>query len=188
MNFCGKLWEQESSADRLSIYTAHRLNLQYNNELAPKGRIWISTCLVREGDRESRMYNGVYNKEQYAYMYDTLTKWLAVRIQGRSLGDTLLAKGIQKVALYGVSGLGELVYGDIRDSGVEILCFIDKNAERYKGEKNGLAVLNLKQLEQLSKDCYILVTPEFFFREIMRDLLDKGIPLERIISLSMVVG
>lgn len=134
------------------------------------------------------MYNGVYNKEQYAYLYDTLTKWLATRIQGGSLGENMLAKGIRRVALYGVSGLGELAYNDIRDTGVEILCFIDKNAERYSGEKDGLAVLKLEQLGQLPEDCYILVTPEYFFQEIMGDLLERGVHLEHIISLSMIVA
>lgn len=133
------------------------------------------------------MYNGVYNKEQYAYMYDTLVKWLTAKIQGGSLGENLLAKGIGKVALYGISGLGELVYRDVKDSGAEVVCFIDKNAGRYGVEKDGLAVLNLEQLEQVPAEAYILVTPEYFFREIMTDLSDRGIPLAHIISLSMVV-
>lgn len=133
------------------------------------------------------MYNGIYNKEQYAYMYDTLTKWLTVRIQGGGLGKAMLEKGIKKVAVYGRNGLGELAYQDIRDSGVEVICFIDKNAGRCKREKDGLAVLSLEQLGQLPKGSYILITPEYYFYEIMMDLSDRGIPLERIISLSMLV-
>lgn len=133
------------------------------------------------------MYNGVYNREQYAYVYDSLVKWLAAKIQGGSLGESLLARGIGKVALYGISGLGELVYGDIKASGVEVVCFIDKNAGRYGAEKDGLAVYGLEQLEQVPEEAYILVTPEYFFREIMTDLSDRGIALARIISLSMVV-
>ncbi len=133
------------------------------------------------------MYNGVYNTEQYAYLYDTLTKWLSGKIQGGSLGENLLAKGVEKIALYGVSGLGELAYEDVKDSRVEILCFLDKNAGRYGGEKHGLAVWGLERLDQLPEDCYILVTPEYYFRDIMEDLLAGGICLERILSLSMVV-
>lgn len=134
------------------------------------------------------MYNGVYNTEQYAYLYDTLTKWLSGKIQGGSLGENLLAKGVEKIALYGVSGLGELAYGDVKDSGVEILCFVDKNAKRYGGERYGLEVWGLERLGQLPQDCYILVTPEYYFRNIADDLLAGGISLERILSLSMVVG
>lgn len=134
------------------------------------------------------MYNGVYNKEQFAYMYDTLTKWLTIKVQGGSLGENLYARDVQKVAIYGVSGLGELVYLDIQNSEVEVICFIDKNAERYGSEKYGLAVLNLEQIGQLSEDTYVLVTPEYYFLEIMNDLLNRGISLERIISLSMAAG
>lgn len=133
------------------------------------------------------MYNGVYTVEQYAYMYDTLTKWLTGKIQGRSLGENLYEKGVKKVAVYGVNGLGEQAYGDIVDSKVEIVCMIDKNAERCGIEKYGLEVLPLAHLGELPKDCYILVTPEFYFREILADLLEGGIPIERIIALSMVV-
>lgn len=133
------------------------------------------------------MYNGVYTVEQYAYVYDTLTKWLAGKIQGRSLGESLYEKGVKKVAIYGINGLGEQAYRDIVDSKVEIVCMIDKNAERYATEKNGSEVLSLERLRELPKDCYILVTPEIYFREILKDLLEGGIPLERIIALSMVV-
>ncbi len=133
------------------------------------------------------MYNGIYNKEQYAYAYDTLIKWLAARIQGGSLGKAMMEKGVEKVAVYGINGLGELAYQDIKDSGVEVTCFIDKNPGRYGSKKDGLAVLGLEQLEQLPDNTYILVTPEYYFCEIMMDLSDRGIPLERMISLSMVV-
>lgn len=134
------------------------------------------------------MYNGIYNKEQYAYLYDTLTKWLNVRIRGGSLGENMRAKGIERVALYGVNGLGEQAYRDIKASGIEIVCFIDKNGSRCGAEKEGVPVFSLEQLEQVPEKCYILVTPEYYFREIMTDLLDRGISLERIISLSMLLG
>lgn len=133
------------------------------------------------------MYNGIYNKEQYAYVYDTLVKWLSARIQGGGLGEALLGKGAGKVAVYGVNGLGELAYQDIKASGVEIICFVDKNAGGCGLKKDGLEVLGLGQLGRLPEDSYILVTPEYYFYEIMMDLSGRGVPLERIISLSMLV-
>lgn len=133
------------------------------------------------------MYNGVYNKEQFAYLYDTLVKWVSVKVQGGSLGDNLRTRGIERVALYGVNGLGVQAYQDVTGSGVEVVCFIDKNAERCGTEQYGVPVLSLSQLDRVPENCYVLVTPEFFFREIMEDLLEGGILPERIISLSMVV-
>lgn len=134
------------------------------------------------------MYNGIYDQEQYAYMHDTLAKWLALKIQGGSLGENIRAKGIGKVALYGANSLGGLACRDIRGAGLNVLCFIDRNADRYGREKEGLEVLGLDQLGRLPQDCYILVTPEYYFREIMEDLTGRGIGLERILSLSMIAG
>lgn len=137
------------------------------------------------------MYNGVYTAEQYAYMHDTLQKWLSGHIKGESLGDRILAKGIDCIAIYGVSGLGQMAYDDIV-SRVRIVNFIDKRADKYsKGYRTSdgriVSVLSLAQLQQLPKECFVLVTPEYYFYEIMDDLSERGIPLERIISLSMVV-
>lgn len=133
------------------------------------------------------MYNGVYTIEQYAYMNDTLTKWLARKVDGAGLGDRLQELGIQKLAIYGINGIGKLVYQDIKQAKIPISCFVDKRAQNYPNGCEGLPVLGLNQLSQLDDDCYVLVTPEYYFYDILQDLLEGGIPLERIISLAMVV-
>jgi len=133
------------------------------------------------------MYNGVYTIEQYAYMNDTLTKWLQHRIAGECLGDRLMELGVTKLALYGIGGVGKLVYEDIVQTDIHICAFVDKKAERYPSGCEGFPVYGLSQLQQLEEDCYVLVTSEYYFREILDDLLKGGITLERIISLAMVV-
>lgn len=133
------------------------------------------------------MYNGVYTIEQYAYMNDTLTKWLARKVAGESLGDRLRELQVGKVALYGINGVGKLVYEDVKKSGVPIACFVDRRAQSFPDGYDGLPVLGLEGVARLDEDCYVLVTPEYFFYDIMNDLLEGGIPLERIISLAMVV-
>lgn len=133
------------------------------------------------------MYNGVYTIEQYAYMNDTLTKWLVQKVNDSSLGNRLMELGVNHLAIYGVGGVGTLVYQDIKKSEVKIHSFIDKYAKKYPTGVDELPVLSLEQLGQLDRNCYVLVTPEFFFRDILMDLLKGGIPLERIISLAMVV-
>lgn len=132
------------------------------------------------------MYNGVYTVEQYAYMHDTLMKWLKDKVAGVSLGQKLRGMGISGVAVYGANELGQMVCHDIEDS-VTISAYIDKNASRFQGMVDGKRVLDLEHLGLLPEDCSILVTPEFYFREIMEDLTERGIVMERILSLSMVV-
>lgn len=132
------------------------------------------------------MYNGVYTAEQYAYIHDTLMKWLKEKIAGGSLGQRLREMGVLDVAVYGANELGQMMCHDIENS-VTVSAYIDKNAARFQGMVNGKTVLRLDDLETLPDDCYILVTPELYFREIMEDLTARGIEMNRILSLSMVV-
>lgn len=132
------------------------------------------------------MYNGVYTAEQYAYMHDTLMKWLKEKIAGGSLGRKLREMGILDVAVYGANELGRMACHDIEGC-VTVSAYIDKNAVRFQGMVDKKPVLDLDHLELLPEDNYILVTPEFYFREIMEDLTDRGVEMNRILSLSMVV-
>lgn len=131
------------------------------------------------------MYNGIYQKEQYAYAYDTLAKWLALKIQGGSLGGYMAEKGVGRVAIYGVNGLGRQAYKDIVGSGIEIVCFLDRQAGSFCNGMDGLPVLSPQQAGQLPEGCYIMITPEYYFQEIMADLAEIGIPLGRMVSPSM---
>lgn len=133
------------------------------------------------------MYNGVYDKEQFAYLYGVLEKWLSLKIEGGSLAERLLENSINAVAIYGMRGLGEMVYRDIENSGVEVRCFIDKRAGEYPEGYHGKKVFSIAQAKENLADAFILVTPEFYFREIFQSLLGAGINMERIISLAMVL-
>ena len=133
------------------------------------------------------MYNGVYTIEQYAYMHDTLMKWLKNKINGKSLGQRLLEMDISKVAIYGANELGKMVYNDTKESGVRVECFVDKNADKYSSSEEEIPVIKPSEISLLEKESYVLITPEYYFYEILTDLREKGITQERIISLAMIV-
>lgn len=133
------------------------------------------------------MYNGVYTIEQYAYMHDTLLKWLKNKINGKSLGQKLLEMDVCKVAIYGANELGKIVYNDIKESDVWVECFVDKNADKYSSSIEGVPVITPSEISLLGEASYVLITPEYYFYEILTDLRKKGIAQERIISLAMIV-
>ena len=133
------------------------------------------------------MYNGVYTIEQYAYMHDTLLKWLKNKINGKSLGQKLLEMDVDKVAIYGANELGKMVYNDIKECGVWVECFVDKNADRYSSSTEEIPVIKPSEISLLEEESYVLITPEYYFYEILTDLRKKGIAQERIISLAMIV-
>lgn len=133
------------------------------------------------------MYNGVYTMEQYAYIHDTLNKWLKDKIRGKSLGMRLQELGIRKIMIYGANELGVMVCQDIVRDGIDVLGFIDKSPMLHGQKRCEVRIYSLEVLDELSDDCYILVTPEYYFCEIMSSLIEGGISLERIVSLSMIV-
>lgn len=133
------------------------------------------------------MYNGIYDKEQFAYLHHTLRKWLRLKLEGGGLGDTLYRAGVRSAAVYGAGGLGEEVLLDLKDSPIELCCLIDRRAAEYPKGLDGLPVLNIEAYSKLLIGDVVLVTPEYYFREIVEDLTKAGVPLERIISLAMAL-
>ena len=131
------------------------------------------------------MYNGVYTIEQYAYLYDTLVKWVRAKVNGESIGERLKGHGINKVVLYGINDFGLIVYDDIKDF-VDVVAFIDKKADGSDSIA-GKKMYGLEIVKELPKDCVFLITPEYYFKEILEDLSELGISTDRMISVSMVV-
>lgn len=132
------------------------------------------------------MYNGVYDKEQFAYLHHVLRKWLRLKLEGGSLGDKLYRAGVRSAAVYGISGLGEEVLLDL--SPIEVCCLIDRRAEEYPDGLTGLPVLDIAVYSAAPVGDIILVTPEYYFQEIEGALTAAGIPADRIVSLAMALS
>lgn len=110
-----------------------------------------------------------------------------MKLEGGSLGGKLHRAGFQSIAVYGAGGLGEEVLLDLKNSPVEVRCLIDRRAPEYPEGLHGLRVLDIGAYSASPSGDIILVTPEYYFREIVGDLTKAGVPLERIISLAMAL-
>lgn len=133
------------------------------------------------------MYNDIYNKEQYAYERNTLLKWLAFSIDGKKPEHFFYKNGFQKIVIYGVRCFGELFYNQIRKSGIEVVCFADRDYANYPDGIDGITVSSLKGLNTIDFDV-IVVTPTFYFNDILTDLIKNKINLNKILSLNMVLA
>jgi UDP-N-acetylmuramoylalanine-D-glutamate ligase len=135
------------------------------------------------------MYNDIYNKEQYAYLYGTLLKWLHLKTTGKNMESFFDDHGVSRIAIYGVSGLGELLYEELRSGGIEVCFFVDKKHKEYIYGYSKLPVIGIDQIkEKLGAFDAIVVTPVFYFNEISDALYKAGVPYENILSLSMIVS
>jgi hypothetical protein len=133
------------------------------------------------------MYNDIYNKEQFAYERNTLLKWLTLSINDKKLDRFFHENDFQKIAIYGLRGFGELFYSEIRKSTIEIVCFIDRDYANYPEGIDGIAVRSITDLKTMDYDV-IVVTPTFYFDDILKDLINNQVDLNKIVSLNMIVA
>ncbi|NLO09326.1 MAG: hypothetical protein GX129_05590 [Clostridiales bacterium] len=61
--------------------------------------------------------------------YDFMLEWVAIHKLGYSLANHLERSGYHRIAIYGMGEIGYLIYDALKDSNVEVIYFIDNNAD-----------------------------------------------------------
>lgn len=108
------------------------------------------------------------NSDKHLALYLMMNQWVKVKQAGKSIPDFLIEKGYNKIAIYGMNYVGETLYDELRDSGVEVAYAIDKNAGEIFAEID--VVSPEVELDQVDA---VIVTPIFFFDEIEEMLSSK---------------
>lgn len=67
--------------------------------------------------------------KRYESYWRVLHQWLNLKEKGIKVGDYLLSRGYKKIGIYGMGMLGKHLIEELKDSGVDLVCGIDKNAE-----------------------------------------------------------
>jgi len=117
--------------------------------------------------------------------YSILNQWLALRQRDIKLVSFFERHNIKTIAIYGMNGLGERLYEELKGENVVVEYGVDKNYDRIKAEINIVA----PDVELSSVDA-IVITPVFYFDEIRSELENRTkcqiISLQEIISECMV--
>lgn len=96
---------------------------------------------------------------------DLLNVWLNIKISNHSVADYFKKYNYNRIVIYGAGYLGELLFRDLTNDGVDILYFIDKNADDIFSD---LPVYKIK--DNLPDADVVVVTPINYFDEINVDL------------------
>lgn len=120
------------------------------------------------------------SNHKFENYYNVLCEWLASKQQGRDLEDYFLHNGYHSIAIYGMGGLGGLLYEELEGADVEIKYGIDSIPYyTYPGLKIVEPKDNLEAVDA------IVVTPVFAFDAIKEMLSQKT--TSDIVSLADVV-
>lgn len=112
--------------------------------------------------------------------YDLLVKWLNLELSNCPIKNYFLMRNYNKVIVYGIKELGDLLIKELERDGIYVVCGIDKEA-RYIIQN----VTIIEPNDNIPDADIIVVTAIAAFNEIKNDLSEKTkIP---IVSLSEVI-
>lgn len=124
--------------------------------------------LELDGSDSFALYKLQKQRDKQSILFRLLNQWLMNYQNGIRIENYLLAQGFHKIAIYGCGMLGDRLYQELIDSGVEVAYGIDQR---------GTAIIPNLQIYRL-QDCIkevdgIIVTVIPEFSEIRRSLKEK---------------
>lgn len=108
-----------------------------------------------------------YAQKHLAIM-QIMNQWIIVKQKNKTLVDFFTHNNYKKIAVYGMSYLGERLVDELEGSDISIIYAVDKNAENIYAPFDVM-----KPDDALPEVDALIVTPFFFFDEIERELESK---------------
>lgn len=124
----------------------------------------IAYCGKKNAEKETML------KERYKVYYELTNQWLRNKNEGKKIDGYFKENHIASIAVYGMGTLGELFCEEIKDSGVKVSYFIDKNADMLNYGMDGIPAVSLDGIAEQEAVDAIVVTPVFDFDEIQEEL------------------
>lgn len=106
--------------------------------------------------------------DKFKKYYNMLNQWLMLKQEGKSLEKYFLDNGYKTVAIYGMGEMGNRLYDELKDTGIEVKYAVDQNAAGTYSE-----------LDVIDKDSdfedvdVMVVTATFAFDEIEEEISEK---------------
>ncbi len=124
---------------------------------------------VAMGKVMNRKVNGEHKlAEKHLGLMRVLDQWVAVKQEGKHLASYFEKNGYKKIAIYGMSYLGERLLNELKNSEIQVVYGIDRNADAIYSD------IEVKTLEdELEPVDAIIVTAISFFDEIEYELENK---------------
>lgn len=68
--------------------------------------------------------------DKHLSLFLMMNQWVKVKQEGKNLGEYFERNGLKRIAVYGMSYAGETLIEELKDTGIEIVYGIDKNADK----------------------------------------------------------
>lgn len=133
---------------------------------AMAGAIGSGIAVSKKETQKTKYAKKMSDKHQVLYLM--MNQWVKVKQQGKNVSNYLLSNNYKRIAIYGMSYVGETLVEELRDTDVTIAYGIDKNSDDIYSTFEIVSVN-----DQLDPVDAVIVTPVFFFDEIEEALNEK---------------
>ena len=106
-------------------------------------------------------------KEKFRIMYQLMEKWMRIKQKGQSIETYFNTYGYKNIAIYGLGDIGKLLIIELKDSSVNVVYGIDRNANATD------AIKIVSPNEDLENVDVIVVTAIAYFGEVDQLLSEK---------------
>ena len=107
--------------------------------------------------------------DKHLKLFLMMNQWVKVRQKGKKLECYFEEKGYKKIAVYGMSYVGVTLVEELKNTKIEVVYGIDKNAD------NIATIIDIITLKDEMKEVdAIVVTAIVFYEDIKRQLREKA--------------
>lgn len=91
------------------------------------------------------------------------------------------ARDKEEIIIVGAGSYGKKLYEIFKENGIEsVQCFADNSSANYVNGVYDKRVISIQEAVEKHKNAYFIVTPKYYFMEIIRQLHLLGVPIDQI--------
>lgn len=106
--------------------------------------------------------------EKHLALFLLMNQWVKMKQEGKDMGDYLKKRGYGKIAIYGMSYVGERLYEELEETDIAIAYAVDEKADEIYAQIDVVT-----PDDDLPDVDALIVTPICFFDEIEQSLKGK---------------
>lgn len=106
--------------------------------------------------------------DKHLSLFLMMNQWVKVKQEGKSLGEYFERNGLKRIAVYGMSYAGETLIEELKDTSIEVVYGIDKNADKIFSTVDVISVD-----DSYAEVDAVIVTAITFFDDIKDMLCEK---------------
>lgn len=165
------------NADKLYTHIGHGSNSSQNviemQESLKEVIYLLKDNHVLQQSQLAIMKNRVDNlleRNKFLGMIAIYDQWMYLRLRNQKIAEYLLKQEIKKIAVYGMSYIGNRLYDELKNSGINIVFGIDKDADKILYEIPVLKPDDTQLRKYIQEVDMIVVTAVAFYQEIKKEL------------------